>query len=161
MCEIFRARCAGARSALTATSQREGYMHLSRSMGSGARLTCEHGSGGRRSRGETAASGHAPRVALDAGGGTEAVSMRLHRQHPRHEDLRGRYGVDERGMGESVAQRAAGELVARSTEDRVRVGLEHAPRWEAPMQHLARRRVGEGWSGGGARAGVQLRNRLG
>lgn len=136
-------------------------MHLSRSMGSGARLTCEHGSGGRRSRGETAASGHAPRVALDAGGGTEAVGGRLHRQHPRHEDPRGRYGVDERGMGESVAQRAAGELVARSTEDRVRVGLEHAPRWEAPMQHLARRRVGEGWSGGGARAGVQLRNRLG
>ena len=132
-------------------------------MASGARLACESGREGRRSRGETAAGGHAPRVALDVGGGTEAVGGRL-RQWPRREDLRGRYQVDERGMGESVALRAAGELVARSTEDRVRVGLEHGPRWEAPMQHLAR----DGLVRAGARAGVrivsaavQLRNWLG
>ena len=69
-------------------------------MASGARLACESGREGRRSRGETAAGGHAPRVALDVGGGTEAVGGRL-RQWPRREDLRGRYRVDERGMGES------------------------------------------------------------
>ena len=39
-------------------------------MASGARLACENGREGRRSRGETAAGGHAPRVALDVGGGT-------------------------------------------------------------------------------------------
>ena len=44
-------------------------------MASGARLACESGREGRRSRGETAAGGHAPRVALDVGGGMYVLSV--------------------------------------------------------------------------------------
>ena len=103
-----------------------------------ARLTND--SGGRPSGGP-AAGGHAPRAALDVGGGAEAGGGRLHGRRPSRKDLRGQYGVGERRVGERVAQqRAAGELVARSTEDRVCVGLEHAPHWEAPMQHLGQAR---------------------
>ena len=83
-----------------------------------------------------AAGGHAPRAALDVGGGAEAGGGRLHGRRPIRKDLRGQYGVSERGVAERFAQRAAGELVAGSTEDSVCVGLEHAPHWEAPMQHL-------------------------
>lgn len=91
--------------------------------------------------------GHAPRAALDAGGGAVA-GERLHGRRPNCKDLRGQYGVGERGVGERAAQRAAGELVARSTEDRVRVALEHVPHWKAPMQHLGQARgSGEGWGG--------------
>ena len=87
-----------------------------------------------------AAGGHAPRAALDVGRGAEAGGGRLHGRRPIREDLRGQYGVGERGVGESFAQRTAGELIARSTKDRVCVGLEHAPHWEAPMQHLGQAR---------------------
>ena len=91
-------------------------------MASGARLACENGREGRRSRGETAAGGHAPRVALDVGGGAEAGGGRLRGWRPRRKDPRGQCGV-----GGRVIQRAVGELVARSTEERVRVRLEDAP----------------------------------
>ena len=60
-----------------------------------------------------AAGGHAPRVSLDVGGGAEAVvGRRLHGRSPGRKDLRSQHGV-----GERVAQCAAGVLVARIAED--------------------------------------------
>ena len=63
--------------------------------------------------------------------------------------------MGERGVGERLAQRAAGELVARSAEDGVRVGLEHVSHREAPMQHL-----GQEWRWGQVRAGEGLGGRF-
>ena len=98
---------------------------------------------GNGSRGQTevkrppAAGGHAPRVALDVGSGAEAGGGRLRGWCPRRKDPRGQCGV-----GGRVIQRAAGELVARSTEERVRAVLEDDPHGELPMQHLGQ--VSEG-----------------
>ena len=81
-----------------------------------------------------AAGGHAPRVALDVGSGAEAGGGCLRGWRPRRKDPRGQCGV-----GGRVIQHAVGELVARSTEERVRVRLEDVPHGELPLQHLVSR----------------------
>ena len=75
------------------------------------RLACQRSRGG---GGAARAGGHAPRAALDdVGGGAEAVvGRRLHGLGPGRKDLRNQHGV-----GERVAQCAAGVLVARIAED--------------------------------------------
>ena len=75
---------------------------------------------------ERGGAARAPRAALDVDG------RRLHWRGPGRKD----------GVGERVAQCAAGVLVARIAEDRLRVGLDHTPHWEAPMQHLTQEAAG-------------------